>query len=187
MKQKLINVRLAFPDIFEPKDFNSNGNFKFSGTFILDPEEHKDLIKEISANITAVAKEKWGAKAEAHMKLMASTGKLCLRSGDDKPDYDGFEGKMYIAAGSSTRPYIIDGKKNILAASDGKPYAGCFVNGVIELWAQDNKFGKRINAELKGMQFVSDGDAFGSGAPANADDFDELEATTEGVDDLFGS
>jgi hypothetical protein len=70
---------------------------------------------------------------------------------------------------------VVDRDRTPLTASDGKPYAGCFVNAVVELWAQDNQYGKRINASLGGVQFAADGDAFGGGGVrTEADDFDDL-------------
>jgi hypothetical protein len=75
---------------------------------------------------------------------------------------------------------VIDRDKSPLTAEDGKPYSGCYVNCSLELWAQDNSYGKRINAQLGGVQFFKDGDAFsGGGSAADADDFDEI---TEGAD-----
>lgn len=32
--------------------------------------------------------------------------------------------------------------------ADGLVYSGCYVNARIELWAQDNANGKRVNAKL---------------------------------------
>ena len=61
----------------------------------------------------------------------------------------------------------------------GRPYAGCYVNAVLEFWAQDNKFGKRVNATLMGVQFFRDGDAFSGGGAASDDDFDDV---TSGAD-----
>ena len=91
---------------------------------------------------------------------------------------------MYVSARSKTRPGIFDGQRNELTQADGKPYSGCYVNANLELWAQDNSFGKRINAQLRGIQFLRDGDAFaGGGAPANADEFDEIGAPDESGDD----
>ena len=64
--------------------------------------------------------------------------------------------------------------------ADGLPYSGCYVNASIELWAQDNNYGKRINASLRGVQFYRDGDAVaGGGGPASEDEFDDL---AEGAD-----
>ncbi len=74
-------------------------------------------------------------------------------------------------------------------AADGKPYSGCYVNGIVDIWAQDNGFGRRLNATLKGVQFVKDGDAFSGGTAVSADAFDDLgvdestdEATESGPD-----
>lgn len=43
---------------------------------------------------------------------------------------------------------------------------------MVEFWAQDNNYGKRVNATLLGVQFVRDGAAFAGGttgaAPTNA-------------------
>ena len=62
---------------------------------------------------------------------------------------------------------MFDQLRNELVESSGKPYSGCYVNAIIECWAQDNKeFGKRINFGLKGVQFLRDGDAFSGGGKA---------------------
>ena len=56
------------------------------------------------------------------------------------------------------------------------PYAGCIVDASIQFWAQDNKFGKRINANLVTVRFVKDAPAFGRGSSAAEDDFEPIEA-----------
>jgi hypothetical protein len=43
---------------------------------------------------------------------------------------------------------------------------------VIELWAQNNNYGKRINANLLGVQFLKDDEPFADGEKASVDDFD---------------
>ena len=40
------------------------------------------------------------------------------------------------------------------------------MNAIVELWAQDNNYGKRINASLAGVQFAKDGEAFAGGTVA---------------------
>ena len=181
----LNNVRLAFPAIFTPQQVQGQGDARYSAVSIIDPEKQKDLIDKIQANIKAVAKEKWGAKADANLKALSAKGNLCLRDGEDKPDYDGFEGMMYLSSGGKSRPLVLNTDKTPLTEDDGKPYAGCYANVSIDLWAMDNQYGKRVNASLRGVQFVSDGEAFGGGGAASADEFEELEATEEAVDDLF--
>ncbi|WP_244126983.1 ssDNA-binding protein, partial [Xylella fastidiosa] len=73
-----------------------------------------------------------------------------------------------------------------LAAQDGRPYAGCYVNANIELWAQDNNYGKRINASLGGVQFLRDGEAFAGGGVASVEDFEDLSNVAE-LEDVEGA
>ena len=175
MKIMLNDVRVAFTDaLFEAKTVNGEGRPAYSVTALLDPVRHKKVIAEIEAGIDTVAKEKWGAKADAILKQLRASDKTALHDGDTKSAYDGFEGNLFISARSQTRPLVIDRDKSPLVAADGKPYAGCYCNVQIELWPQDNGFGKRVNAQLKGVQFVRDGDAFAGGAPASADDFGDI-------------
>lgn len=176
MKLKLENVRLAFPVLFEPKTVNGEGKPAFSAALLIDPADAQ--VKAINAAIEQIAKEKWGAKADAILKTMRATDKVALHDGDLKSSYDGFPGNLYVSARSATRPLVIDKDKSPLTEQDGKPYAGCFVNASIELWAQDNNYGKRVNASLRGIQFFRDGDAFAGGGAASEDEFDEI---TEGA------
>lgn len=179
MKLKLKNVRLAFPVLFEAKTVNGEGKPAFSASFLIDPADPQ--VKAINAGIEQVAKDKWGAKADAILKQMRAQDKVALHDGDLKANYDGFPGNLYVSARSAVRPGVYDADKSPLVESDGKPYAGCYVNAVVELWAQDNNYGKRINASLSGVQFFRDGDAFAGGGAADADEFDDL---TEGADAL---
>lgn len=172
MKLMINNVRLAFPALFEAKTVNGEGEPAFSAAFII-PKNHPQ-IKEIEAVLREVADAKWGAKADAVFKQMKAADKLCLHDGDSKADYDGFTGNYYISARSKTRPLVVDRNKAPLTTSDGKPYAGCYVNASVEFWAQDNNYGKRINASLRGVQFARDGDAFTGGGAASQDEFDDL-------------
>ena len=73
---------------------------------------------------------------------------------------------------NNKRPMVIDRDKSPLTEDDNKIYAGCYVNAVIELWFQNNGFGKRVNANLLGVQFLKDGEPFGDNAGASVDDFD---------------
>ena len=86
-----------------------------------------------------------------------------------------------MSARSKTKIMVADRDKSPLSAQDGKPYAGCYVDASIELWAQDNNFGKRVNATLRWVQFRRDGDAFAGSAPATDDELDDL---SDADDDL---
>lgn len=175
----LKNVRLAFPNLFEPSTVAGEGEPRYSAALILSPDHPQ--IKEIQAKIKAVAVDKWKDKADAQLTALNKTGKVALHDGDEKPNYDGFPGNMFVSASAkqSARPTVINNDKTPLTERDGKIYAGCYVNVSLDFWAQDNGYGKRINAQLRGVQFLRDGDAFSAGRPADSDEF---EAVTEGAD-----
>ncbi|MCO6551524.1 MAG: DUF2815 family protein [Gilliamella sp.] len=177
MKVKLQNVRLAFPKLFKAEQVNGEGDPQFSATFIL-PKNHPN-VKDIENAILQVAKEKWADKADAILKKVKAELKTCLKDGDLKADLEGFAGNYFLSASNKTRPYVINRDKTQLNPDDGVMYAGCYVYAVIDIWAMDNKFGKRICASLSGVQFYKDGDAFTGGGIASDDDFDDLSVDNE--------
>jgi Protein of unknown function (DUF2815) len=170
---KLHNVRLAFPDLFIPTAFEAGQEEKYGATFLVPKDS--PLVKEIEHAINEVAAQKWGAKAKATLDgIRGNSQKYCFVDGDTKGQYDGFLGHMALSAKNEKRPLVIDRDKTSLTSGDGRPYAGCYVHGSVEIWAQDNKWGKGIRASLRGVQFFREGDAFGGGAPASAEEFDDL-------------
>lgn len=175
----LKNVRLAFPNLWEPTTVAGEGKPRFSATLLI-PADHPQ-IAEIEAAQNAVAQAKWGQKAAAIAKGLAKQDKLALHDGDTKSKYDGFPGNFFVSAAAqeNAAPTVIDRDRSPLSSRSGRPYAGCFVNASIELWAQDNSYGQRVNAQLRGIQFYADGDSFSAGRPADADEFEEV---TEGAD-----
>ncbi|MCK4957771.1 MAG: DUF2815 family protein [Planctomycetes bacterium] len=197
MKIKLQNVRLSFPKIFVAEQFEGQGPFKFSTNGLLDAESPIDAkqIKALKKAMRQVGSEKWGkAWDDGKIKLIGtclkaqdedlhSGDKLVTETkGDDREEQNG----MYIVTASdTTRPQVRDKDKSPLVESDGKPYAGCYATLIIDLWAQDNKFGKRINANLTGVQFKKDGAAFAGGVPASDDDFDDDFEDDDENDDQF--
>jgi hypothetical protein len=163
-KLKLTNVRLSFPSLFKRAQFE-NKDTKFEGTFLLDKEKDAQQIAAIEAAIESVIKDS-GIKIPA--------GKRCLADGDDK-DYDGYAGCMSLKTSANKRPTVIDRDKSPLVEDDDVIYAGCYVNAIVDFWVQNNQYGKRVNGNLYGVQFVKDGEPFGSGPVDVTDDFDELD------------
>lgn len=181
MRILIRDVRLAFPVLWKATAPKTGGDAAFSGSFLL-PKNHKQLA-ELNAAFVTLAKEKWGVKADAILKALKAGDKVCLHNGDSKSEYEGFEGNFYISARAKVRPTVFDQLRNELSEADGKPYSGCYVNVSLELWAQDNSYGKRLNAQLRGVQFLRDGDAFAGGSrPADADEFDEISAEDSGTE-----
>lgn len=163
---RVSNVRLSFPNIFRPSAFAEGQEKKFSATFILSADDPQ--VEKLKKEINRVATDKWG---EIPRGL-----KIALRDGAEK-DMDGFgEGTVFFNASNSVRPGVYDKDTSPLVEEDGKPYAGCYVNAMVDFWAQDNQYGKRINASLSGLQFARDGESFGGGGRiAAANDFDVVE------------
>ena len=174
----LKDVRLAFPNLFEPTTVAGEGKPRYSATLII-PADHPQLA-EIRAKQEAVAKEKWRDQAAAILRGLDKQDKLALHDGDTKTKYDGFPGNFFISAAAqeNAAPTVIDRDRAPLSVKSGRPYPGCFVNASIEFWAQDNSYGQRINAQLRGIQFYRDGDSFSAGRPADSDEFEDV---TEGA------
>lgn len=180
----LTNVRLAFPCLNEPESFDGSGKPRFSATGLFEPgsENHK----KCQAAMRAAAAEKWGEnKADAAVKALTANLKVALQNGDTKAEWEGFEGNMFVGANAqaSAPPTLLDGQRKALPRDTAMIYAGCYVNMSVEFWAQDNQYGKRINASLRGVQFYKDGDSFGAGAPASTDEFGVVEGVEETASD----
>jgi hypothetical protein len=164
---KLKNVRLSFPSLFHKAAFQGNET-KYEGTFLLNKKTHADSITEIQSAIAEKIKtDLKGAKLGAD--------KICLKDGDEL-DYDGYAGHFRIKGANGKRPLVIGKDKSPVTEDDNVFYAGCYVNAIIELWAQDNGFGKRINANLLAVQFAGDGEPFSDGGSSvGVDDFDVVD------------
>ena len=180
----LRNVRLSFPALFEPEAFKPGDEPKYKATFLVDKDSPQ--IAEVNAAILAVLREspKVGPKkADTVLKqISGNPNKFCWQTGDNT-DYDGYAGMMSLAAKAkeAARPTVIDANKAPLTARDGKPYAGCYVNASVELYVYDN-LGIGITAQLRGVQFLRDGDAFAAGRPADGDEFEEVAAGADADD-----
>lgn len=174
MKLKVKNVRLAFPSLFRKTAFEDEEP-KYSAVFIL-PKDHPQ-VGEIKSAVTEIAKDQ--------LKEDYKRAKPLLRDGAEKVHVGGFGDDVYFfSARNSARPKVVDTDRSPLVEEDGKPYGGCYVDAVVTLWVQNNKFGKRVNAELNGVQFRAAGQRFGGGGVvADDDDFEVLEEATGASDD----
>jgi len=162
----LKSVRLSFPSLFSTEVYNGTDTEKYTATFLLDKDEHKDVITALKKEMVACAEEKFG-------KPVPKSVKMSLKDGAEV-EYDGYENCFSIKASTKKRPTVLNRDKTPLAAEDDVIYAGCYVNASISLWAMDNQYGKRVLANLNGVQFVKEGPAFGAGGGSAADDFDDL-------------
>lgn len=187
MKLKLNNVRLSYPALFEPKSGPEGGEPKYSASFLMDKDTDKSNIEEMREAILTTAKGMWGDDKvkwkDGKLLLKKADGgglqvKTCLRDGDEKAGTSGYENVIFFSASNKVSVPVVDKNPSIaLTKASGKPYAGGYVNVSIRLWCQDNKFGKRVNAELKAVQFAADGEPFGDATPVNAEEeFSNIES-----------
>lgn len=146
------NARVSFPHLFTKPIINGDEG-KCGATLMLEPAEHKNTIAAIKSEMQSLIKDRLKGKR-------LSSDKLCLRDGADK-GRDEYEGYIVLSANSKTRPVVLssNGRDIVTDEDDCAIYAGCYVNAKVRLWAQDNKYGKRINSELVAIQFAADGES----------------------------
>lgn len=176
----LKNVRISFPNLHVPTAVKKGDKLKYNATFIM-PTDHPQF-EEVKQAIRDTITKKWPAGRPAAL----TPDRICVRDGatklaKDNTPMNGFgPGTVFFAASNAKRPTVVDRDRTTLTENDYKPYAGCMVNATVNFWGQDNQWGKRVNAELTGVQFYADNEAFGGGSPpASSDDFPELENASD--------
>ena len=188
MSQRVVlkNVRLSFPKLFEATQFQQGqGKARYDASFLVVPGSDND--KAILAAIREECKTAFGAKADAKLKaLQNDSGKFCYQDGNTK-EYEGYEDHFFLSSHRNEEqgpPKVVDKDKTPLTPADGKPYAGCYVNASVDIWAQSGQY-PGIRCTLIAVQFCADGDAF-AGAPATDEDFEDLSDPDEDGDDDMG-
>lgn len=175
MKTILKDVRIAFIEsLWTPKQYQGQGPFRRSATLLIVPGSEND--KAIEAAIAKVAADKFGKKAATILaSVRGNSNKCCYLDGNLK-EYDGFQGMKYLAGhrkDSDGPVLVIDRDKTPLAEGSGKPYAGCYVNASVDIYAQDGQ-NSGIRCGLIGIQFHRDGDSFGGASRSDGSEFEDL-------------
>jgi len=200
MQIEIRDVRLNFVNVFVARaaDASKPESKTFSCSATFAKPDHPCLIlptdaekaagpckpksSMLSTVIEQVGKDKWGAKAPEILKGLRLANKALIQNGDTKAQYPGFAGVFFINSSNKSRPGVVDQNKVALAAEDGKPYSGCYGRLLVDVWAMDNQFGKRICATLGAVQFWQDGDAFGGSRVADTNDFASYEEGADAAD-----
>jgi hypothetical protein len=188
----LKNVVLAFPALAEPQSFGE-GEPAYGAKFPIKPnsEQHK----AIEAAILAEATEAWKDKAVSVLKMLEEDGKVAFtkkvyRSKKTGEAYQGFDGTHYLSTrNAKTQPSVYNaygddvvGKADI----ERDAFSGAVVNASIEIWAQDNKWGRRINCSLRGVMLTGEGENFGGGStPASANEFAAFAKAKADAEDIL--
>ena len=172
----LKKVRLSFPSVFEHGSFGGNTTGKYEATFLLPKSDTKTYDKVVKAveDLMASTKKK------------VPKAKWFIKDGDETDD-EHAQGCWIIKTANKNRPTLIDRGRNIITKEDNELdpmfFGGATVNASISMWAQDNDFGKRINGNLAGIQYVSgdiNEDGFSDTGTAEATDFDDEDGDDDG-------
>lgn len=176
---RIDNVRASYPHLFVPQE-GDNGDKSYSLTGILPNSTHKEARKLVLERIELTEKDN------------KVTGKIpkdkrFLKNGDDSGK-DAYAGAWTLSAREKKRPSVRGKDKTPLSKDDADLIeGGVIVNMLIRPWFQDNKFGKRINANLIAVQLVKDdGVRFGEGRISEDDiddSFDDVDDEDGGFDD----
>jgi hypothetical protein len=183
-KIMLRNVRLSYEHIFTPSKFDDTQEAKYSATFIIG-KDHPDL-PAVKRAFYEAGQEQFAA--DFNGKGWPKGYTCSLKDADVDTDGNGelladknaaYKGCYVLEANSTRRPVAVNRNKAAVTEEDGIIYSGCYVNA--SLAAAGYTFGKvkkGVKAYLNGVQFVKDGERFGSDALS---DFDAL----DGEDDDF--
>ncbi len=175
-KIRINNAILSYPSLFK-KAVYKGAETKYETSFILDKKEHSEEIKTIQKEIEKLLNESFNTT-----RAKFKDDNICLKDGDfSNKDY--LSGKFIIKATNDLQPLLVDYAREIILEKDNpqKFYSGVIANGVIDLYALSNNYGKKILANLYGVQFVKDGIRLGSNAlniQNTINDFDILEPSS---------
>jgi hypothetical protein len=191
----LTNVRCSHLYVFDtykgkPSPQNPNPMPVYKGDFLMTAD-HPDVARVAQAIEAIGASHAWKKnltweQVKAKCKAM---DQFPLKRGDiSQPGSPEYAGLLFVKANNKKPVSIYDADRSILTPRDGRPYSGCYVNATIDIYAQDNEWGQRINATLTGVQFIRHAPAFGGGAaPASADEFPVIAASADAPPPFAGS
>lgn len=190
-RMMLMGWRLSYPTLWTPKHFDENDTKSaraWSAAFHGDKVKHAKQIAEFEAaelaEFTAKLPDKDKPRAAEIFKKLHKDDRR-MHDGDEEGDAEGcMVVKARATEGVQSAPVVLDRRAaRVAEGGEGAPYAGCYVNAQVEVWAQYGKY-KRTNCTLLGVQFVRDGDAFGGGKPADLSAFSDLGDQGEDEEDL---
>lgn len=182
---KVKGARLAFVQLDKATKIGKSEDevAKYRLTALLDPsnKDHAVTIDKIKSEAKRIALEMWDGEIPKSLEK-------CFGSGNDLDKiYNGFADMFFIKLNNSSLPPIVGRTKDpgtgtfiqLQPGKPGFPYGGCYGNLTLTTWTQDSHGAKRIGGNLLAVQFSHDGESFGGGSKANADD--EFESLPEGT------
>lgn len=188
----LKNLPMAFPALAEPQSFGE-GEPAYGAKFPIKPNsEHQKLLEDA---MLAEATELWKDKGANVLSMLVEDGKTAFtkkvyRSKKTGEPYQGFEGAHYLSTrNAKTQPTVYNEYGDPLTSKgdiERQAFSGAVVHASVEVWAQDNKWGRRLNCTLRGIMLTGEGENVGGGsAPAQADEFAAMAKAKADADDVL--
>jgi Protein of unknown function (DUF2815) len=198
-----LHCRTRFLRLDVPKAFEEGQDPRWEATFVLDPADTKGAqsIATLLQTAAKLSKENYGVVPLAIKKLAAKfipgTKKVDLNDpanaddgikvafidgdADKYKDYPGYAGMLIVPAHNAKLKPAVANRKG-LTVQPGEfqyPYDGCYALGAVTLWLQvgktEQKYGRRVGVNLRGVQFAADGQSYSQDVIAAEDEFQALE------------
>ncbi len=171
----LEDVMLSYAYLAEPfvgKNERGETTYTYTTHALFPPNSPQHLkMKDAIARAAVIG---WGSQGETVKAQLAAMDKLCIHDGNVTKGGQGpYKDMLYVACNSRNKPRILATRNGVnVELSPGDPlfpYSGCKANVAFDVYpqgaqgAKPNPGGKRINAGLTGVQFVSHGTPLGGG------------------------
>lgn len=193
--------RARFLRLETPKAFEDGQKPRWEATAMVDPSDPKGLesIRRILKEAAALAKAHYGVVPLKVKQLAAQflPGEkapdlndpknkddkidVAFFPGDEKDEYAGYAGQFIVPLhNSKLKPGVVNRKGVTVQPGEPQyPYDGSFDLFSATLWLQvgetERKYGRRVGINLRGVQFVADGEAFTQDQIQGEDEFQALE------------
>lgn len=181
--------RASFCNVFKPRAMEEGGEEKYSITMLFYPEfckfgrkkDGKRILNPLEKAAKQAAIDEWGSDQADWPKNRRNP----FRQGDEKPDYEGYEGAIFVTASCKDQPGLVG--PSLQPILDPKKFvSGHWARAELIAFAYDNKGNKGVSFTLRNIQKMpcpegQDDSPFGGGRDASAV-FDAVE-DAEGDDE----
>lgn len=152
-------ARLSFPVVDKPRAVSEGDTPKFSATLLFDKAaQQTPEFKALRKAVKQVIAEQFGENVPKKLK----TPFLTIEDLDPDKVPDGYDDDMvFIRAGSTIQPGLVDENVQKVLNPAEKFYAGCYVVPAVHAYAWKHKTGGTgVSFGLDHLQFFKDGDPF---------------------------
>lgn len=175
-------ARLASTSFFTASAYKKTDTPKFFARLLFGKDSPQ--AKQLMSAVKDLFKEEWGSAAKQTFVAAKANNKILLQDGAKKVDKPGFDETVYyVNADSEEKPLTLSKGKQEVTKGDALFYPGCYANVKLSLYTyvHQESGSKGVGCELKGVQFIEDGERLGGSIPASTDDFPDLGEDEGGV------